>query len=148
MGLGIFSVFQAIQPVEEQSCLRPPTSAENAHKLQPLELYESRARVTQEKLWPFLRRLECLVADGNFVAVRCGCEGMRTGDPCHLRVVCDHVEQQLDIAEDVRRGPPVDPVVAEPVEAYGLGLGAAKPPSGVSADLTCGSELGSPRRCW
>ena len=41
--------------------------------------------------------------------------------------MCDHVEQQLDIAEDVRRGPPVDPVVAEPVEAYGLDLEAAKP---------------------
>ena len=109
------------------ACGEQNVAVDEVARLRRLSVHERQARVTQEKLWPFLRRLEGLVADGNFVAVRCGCEGMRTGDPCHLRVVCDHVEQQLDIAEDVRRGPPVDPVVAEPVEAYGLDLEAAKP---------------------
>ena len=109
------------------ACGEESVAVDEVARLRQLSVHERQARVTRERLWPFLRQLESLVSDGKFVAVRCGCEEVRTGAPCHLRVLCEHVEQQLDIAEDVRRGPPVDPVVAEPVEAYGLDLEAAKP---------------------
>jgi len=59
------------------------------------------------------------------VVVRCGCQGIAIGEPYHCVIVCQHVEQQLDIAEDIALGPPADPVREAPTPAQGLNMAAA-----------------------
>ena len=83
--------------------------------------------VTIASLWPWLRGLQRRVRSGERLAIQCGCNGVADDTYCHCMVICAHVEQQLLIEDDVERGPPPDPVVEAPVEAYGLNLEPAKP---------------------
>jgi len=85
-----------------------------------------RRQRAQGSLWAWLKQLQHRVGVlGKKVAVRCGCMGAVTGEPCHCVIVCQHVEQQLDIAKDVARGPPPDPVREVPTPAQGLNMAAA-----------------------
>ena len=101
------------------------TVLEEIAALRGLQVHEAQAKLTRTALWPWLQVLQRRVHGGEKIAVQCGCDGVMRGEHCHCVVICAHVQQQLDIAEDIAVGPPQDPIRAEPTEAYGLNLEAA-----------------------
>ena len=108
------------------ACGRHNVAVRDIAQLRRLTVHDAQSRATASALWPWLAQLQARVDAGEALAVQCGCEGVAQGTHCHCQVICAHVEQQLDIAEDVAQGPPPDPVCSATAEVVGLDLEPAK----------------------
>ena len=109
------------------ACGRDAVEVEEVAELRGLRVLPAQARVARADLWPWMDTVMARVwGEGLDVALRCRCP-VRALKACACAAVCAHIEQQMDIADDVERGPPADPVCAEThVQATGLNLEAAK----------------------
>ena len=95
--------------------------------LRGLQVHKAQSLETAAHLWQWLRGVQRrLRRESITIALRCGCDGTLHGGWCHVRVLVAHLEQQLDIEDDVERGPPPDPVAnTKPGQVVGLNLEAA-----------------------